>query len=92
MINLRKDYPLKRDIIDEIQQRMAMIRDLTLETEQLVHEATKKESYLTKDELRRLIRLSDDEPIPAGIKKIRVKNKYIYAEKDVIDFIESKKR
>lgn len=89
MINLRVDLPVKQDVVDLIQLKIAQIRDELVEIEELMRNATQERILLTKEEVQKFLRV---EKVPPAIKKIRCGNKWLYERQDVYNFIDSKKR
>lgn len=88
MIDIRNDNPVKEKMNERITFLMAEIRNITMETEQLLKEATKGNYLITKEEACKILCC---ENIPKSIPKVKVGNKWRYELSDIEEFIESKK-
>lgn len=91
MIDLKKDFPLKEEVIEKIALNNAQIRDLLTENEQLVRELHNERIYLTKPEVAAILRCTE-EKIHPGIPKTRIGNNYLWLKEDVYEFLDSKKK
>lgn len=91
MLNLRNDIPLKENVIDRVQQELAIIRDHSLAIEELVRFATQEKVYLTRQEVAELLRC-DTKHIPRQIPNVRVSKNWVYDRDDVYKFLETRKR
>ena len=90
MINLKKDFPVKTEIISELQNKTAQIRDLLIEMDQLIaiYEAT-KDCYLTRAETADYFRCSKQQ-IPKQIPHIRRGNDLLYKKSDIDEYVKTR--
>lgn len=91
MLNLRTDVPIKQDVLEAVQNRLAQQRDLSLEIEQMLKMCIDDEVLLTRSEVAKMLRC-DEKKIPRAIPRMRVSSNYLFDKNDVKAFLESKKR
>lgn len=91
MLDIRKDIPVKEDAIDRINQTYGQIVDLLNECREIMGVAAKGRVLLKREEVANILRC-EPKSIPRVIPNIRVGRNWLYEEKDVYDFIESRKK
>ena len=91
MLNLRTDVPVKEDVLEAVQNKLAQIRDLCLEIEQTMKLAVDEHILLTREEVAKMLRC-EEKKIPGVIPKMRIGKQYLFDQNDIKAFLESKKR
>lgn len=91
MLDLRKDIPIREEIVQFRQLKHQQIRDILLELEQADALLQDKSVLLTREETAEKLRCEPDK-IPSKIPRIRVGSKRLFQLGDIEHFIESKKR
>lgn len=90
MLNLKSDLPIKENLSNELQFRIAQIRDLLLEVEQIQKLQIEAEDlYYTREELAAKFKC-DPHKIPRAIPSLRVSKNILYRKSDVDEFIENR--
>lgn len=92
MLNLKSDIPIKEELSEAFQLRIAQARDLLLEMEQIMKlELEAEDICYTRKELAEKFKC-DEHKIPRAIPSFRVSKNILYRKRDVDEFIESRLR
>lgn len=91
MLNIKTDHPLKKEVLEEVQTRLAQMRDLTLEVEEVLRSVSNGKVLLTREETAKILRC-DAKRIPHKIPHLRCGRSILYEQSDVFEFINSSKR
>lgn len=91
MLDLRKDVPIREEIVQFRQLKHQQIRDILLELEQADALLQDKTVLLTREETAEKLRC-DPNKIPSRIPRVRVGSKRLFQLGDIEQFIAEKKR
>lgn len=91
MLDIRKDLPIRENIIQFRQLKYQQIRDILLELEQADALLQDKSVLLTREEAAEKLRC-DPLKIPSKIPRVRVGSKRLFQLGDIEAFIAEKKR
>ena len=90
MLNLKSNVPVKEELSEELQFRVAQIRDLLLEIEQIQKLQLEAEDICyTREELAHKFKC-DPKKIPRAIPSFRVSRNILYKKSDVDAFIKAR--
>ena len=89
MLNIKTDIPVKEDIQEAINARLAQAHDLLNEVQVLERMKLEQDVFVSKQELADRFHC-DVKQVPHQIPSIRMGKTYLYKESDVAEFIKSR--